>query len=1511
MAGGSRRRRALMALGTVVVLTTWGGWWITGTDGGRRWLVAQLTPRLNAALAPRGRLRLGTLRTLSRRVIELDSLELVDAAGAPVLQLQHLSVSLDWSALTSRRIHLRRLAVDGVVLAMQKTTTTPWNLLYILAGDSTPPAPGPGFGDDVRVDSLQLTNAAITITAPWAPHPIFQGAARDSVIAAARTAHDLRPVADGWAQVRRITIGQAHAHAARFAVQAPDSTGLILDAAQLTVSDPAVTVTDAAGVVSWTPETMHFTLSHFAMPRSTARLAGMVDWHHEDGLRYDVRVEADAALADLQWIWPALPDSGRGVSQVHARTLADADHAAFTLSGLSVASGASRLAGGITVAVGPTDLALSALDLTVAPITTELMRRLSDGALPEDVRGLVRGRLQARAGGPLSRFVIDDLSARFTDAAAGNATSWLHTAGIVALGAVPAVRNVQLHDLGVDLRTVRRLIPDAPPVDGVLRASARIPEASARGVEMRGLSATWTDGVGTVSQITGDVRVEKRRSGTVVALDLTANPLAMQALARVDTTVRITAPLSGRVTASGSLDSLAWSVALATGQGAPVTAAGVLVWLPQQWRLVADGAIDRFDVSAWMGAGTVPATALTGTLHLAADGTRDRAGAVVLGDARVQMATRQVEAADRPAFDLVADATIDRDRLQVDSALLHLAGITVTATGGLARVLPSDSAGVASPVMIDTLQLSARIDSLEAVGRQLAHFANALMPVDSAAARQLQRLAADTLHGDATLAGDIVGTLDDATATWSLGARALQVGSIRVGRIFGSARVANLLTHPVMTSVATADDVEGIGALHVSSAEVRTTDASASRGGLAFDASSATDEHLIIRARYDRQGSAFSLTADSLDFRAGGIDWLSTTPLRLYRDSTVARLEALEVRSSQGGRITAQASLPATGGIAASAHLERFPAGQAAELALGTPPTTGFVTGDVALQGTRAAPRLTANFVVDSLGQRGTVLPRIVATTAYTDGQVSAEASMQDTTGGRVTVRGRMPYDLTGTPSTNPAPSPTIAAQLVADSLRLEGLGLVFEGVERLRGAVNGQVDIAGTLARPVATGRLALSGAGARLPQLGIEPSDGAAQLVAAGDSVVLEQLRFRSGRVGDTLGVRGVLRLPAAAPASVSARMEFSSVVLAKRPDGTTAVLGGGLSAEGPLTKPVVNGALVIPRATLVIDPLGAGAAIDLAAAATANYLTASELPLAQEAGLGIARIGDVLQVDSLRVDLGTDVWVKTPEATVKLGGSVGLTSRDGVLVPLGQITANRGQYRLDLGVVSRSFRVDSGTVRFFGQASLSPAVDLTATNVVRLTSGEEIPVRVQVGGTLARPVVKLSSTDPLYSSAPESEVISLLIFGAPTFALDGQSQSTVRAVTGVLLPSVGGAVEGALQRLLPVFNTVQVTTAGGQARDDLTPYSLLDNLSISAGKQIGERTFLRLNTGVCRGSAQSSFRSASIWYGVAAEYRLARGLSAQLGVDPGTAPCSRVGGDLFPRMQFGFDLFKDWIF
>ncbi len=109
---------------------------------------------------------------------------------------------------------------------------------------------------------------------------------------------------------------------------------------------------------------------------------------------------------------------------------------------------------------------------------------------------------------------------------------------------------------------------------------------------------------------------------------------------------------------------------------------------------------------------------------------------------------------------------------------------------------------------------------------------------------------------------------------------------------------------------------------------------------------------------------------------------------------------------------------------------------------------------------------------------------------------------------------------------------------------------------------------------------------------------------------------------------------------------------------------------------------------------------------------------------------------------------------------------------------------------------------------------------------------------------------------------------------------------------------------------YSRTRRLTAGGQSQQDLSAFSLLDNLSISAGKQLGPRTFLRLNTGVCRGGS-SSTRGASLWAGIAAEYRFARNLSGQIGVDPGASPCTQLGTNGFPRMQFGFDLFREWIF
>jgi translocation and assembly module TamB len=370
-------------------------------------------------------------------------------------------------------------------------------------------------------------------------------------------------------------------------------------------------------------------------------------------------------------------------------------------------------------------------------------------------------------------------------------------------------------------------------------------------------------------------------------------------------------------------------------------------------------------------------------------------------------------------------------------------------------------------------------------------------------------------------------------------------------------------------------------------------------------------------------------------------------------------------------------------------------------------------------------------------------------------------------------------------------------------------------------------------------------------------------------------------------------------------------NTAILANMIDGTRVIASADLTAAGPLKRPTLTGRVFVPTATIVADPFGASTALDLNSAAARELLGTDEVPVAQTAAQSLSRLGRFVNVQNAQVDFGEDVWVNTPEATVRVTGGLAVVSSGETIAPEGEINANRGTYRLNLGVVKRSFSIDSGSVRFFGNNALPATLDISATNVVRSVGGSsQIPVRVHIGGTLDLPVLTLSSPDPLFAGAPDSEIISLLLFGAPTFTLDGRSQSTVRAVAGVFVPSVGGVLEGSLQRLLPGrFETIQIQTSG--QGDELTTASLLDNLSITAGKQLSDKTFLRFNTGVCRSSAAAS-AGVTLWGGLAIEYVLAPQLTLQVGVDPGASPCSRLGGNTsLPSVQFGFDLFREWIF
>lgn len=1529
----SRQRRFWWAAG--IILGAIGGLGITyyvtvNTERGRRWLLSTVISSANGLFGGRGTLRVGILRSISPTHIVADNVSLVDTAGVPVVTAQHLEGTIAIADLLDKSIHIQRLAVRGLRLDLKRDEKGPWNIAYIISGDTVKKTPRatPGFGDDIRIDSLIVDGGRVATISPWAPHPVFTGAARDSVIAVKDSLHDIVRTDKGtYFERRLIVLERVRAHDAIVVDVEKRPASMQIDSLSGVISDPPIRLAQAAGGLRWTGDSLQLTLGDVRLPASTGTAVGTIDWHNPGPLRYDVVITTNAGLTDLQWIWDVLPSDGRGSATVRMRTLANPDDVEFALSALDVKSGASRITGGIDIVLKPTQMLLQRVDLAFVPLQSDLLRRISYEALPKEIRGTFTGKLVAREGGPLTAFKMDLLNARFADALVpGGAVSTATVRGTVAIGERPRAWGMTLDDARVDLRTIRALspalIPEMPAIDGILTARGVIRSADLDAVDLTNVGLTWTDAVGNVSTVRGDLRARfggANAPAPLVNAVLQLDPLAMRALARIDTTLPIRGAISGRVTLDGSTEALRWTASLRASDGTGVVAAnnanadgsavmmqGTAALTPSAWQLTATGALNQFDLRAWMGRSAVPSTAVDGTVSLSAQGPRTAAGALATDNESLALTIgsmvadwKQSAADDRPAFDFLGSVSLGAERLQVDSATAHIGGVTFEARGALAR----DS------MKIDTLTLSARADSLGAVRAQLGRLAAMTQSVDSSAAQSLRALAADTLEGDLSLSGYLYGSLTDAGATAAIGARAMQVGAIRVGRVFGSAKADHVFTRPAFEGAATADDIDGLGAIRLQTVGFRVAQANADSGLLVLDVSSQTEAHLLARGIYTRSPSAFAVALDSLHLAYADVVWRTAKPITLQQDSAGFHLFPVELRSNSTGVLTAAVDVPKSSAISGSLRLEQFPVGEIAALLAGTPTFAGTLSGTAELTGTRPLPLLSWMLRGDSLGIDGFRLPSINSTGRYADRTLVASAVLADSLGGALRAEARVPIDLAIASVEKRLLSDQVDANITADSLRLDGLPLAIDGLQRLRGRVSGRLALTGNVDRPVARGTMTADGVGAFFRDLNIEPTDGRIVLRAAEDSLILETLRIRSGGLFDTIGASGSLHFHAGEPSTVALKVSANNAIMSRQRDGTDLDVSGNMSLVGPLKRPTLSGALFVPRANLVFDPLGARNALDLSSEAARELLGAEEVPVAETAAQSLAALGSVINVGNARVDLGNEVWVQTPESRVKVSGGLSIAMSGDRLALEGELSANRGQYRLDLGVVSRSFTIDSGRVRFFGSSAIAPTLDISATNTVRVSGGSAIPVRVHIGGTYDVPVLTLSSSDPLYASAPESEIISLLIFGAPTFALDGAGQSTVRAVTGVLLPSVGGAVEGALQRFFPGINTIQVTTAGGQSQQDLSALSLLDNLSISAGKQIGERTFLRANTGVCRGGAAST--RSSLWIGLSAEYRITRNLSGQVGMDPGSAPCTQLGTNGFPRLQFGFDLFREWIF
>ncbi|MFL5517953.1 MAG: translocation/assembly module TamB domain-containing protein, partial [Gemmatimonadales bacterium] len=272
--------------------------------------------------------------------------------------------------------------------------------------------------------------------------------------------------------------------------------------------------------------------------------------------------------------------------------------------------------------------------------------------------------------------------------------------------------------------------------------------------------------------------------------------------------------------------------------------------------------------------------------------------------------------------------------------------------------------------------------------------------------------------------------------------------------------------------------------------------------------------------------------------------------------------------------------------------------------------------------------------------------------------------------------------------------------------------------------------------------------------------------------------------------------------------------------------------------------------------------------------------------------------VRIDNLRMEMGSDVWLRSAEANIQLEGSVRVDKVEQTYNPIGTLNAPRGTYTLKIGPVTRDFTVTRGQVTYTGD--LNATLDIEARHTVPTVRGDEIPIIAQITGTLYQPKLALTST--VRPPITETDLVSYLITGYPANEANQVGQGGALQ-TG--LAYFSSALSSELERALIQDLGVPIDLIEIRPGVSASPAGGATLTQLAAGWQIGKKTFLTFNAGFCPDFSQLSYKNL----GASLEFRFSHEWKLQSSVEPTIQSCSNFGttnrlGNTNPY-QIGFDI------
>ena len=444
--------------------------------------------------------------------------------------------------------------------------------------------------------------------------------------------------------------------------------------------------------------------------------------------------------------------------------------------------------------------------------------------------------------------------------------------------------------------------------------------------------------------------------------------------------------------------------------------------------------------------------------------------------------------------------------------------------------------------------------------------------------------------------------------------------------------------------------------------------------------------------------------------------------------------------------------VPRSGNVVANFQIENLDIKRLFHDIAGKPMAAGTVNGRLDAQGTIAD--LNARLDVQMRDLRNEEWPDVEPATMdlsaqATHGRLAISGKLQQRRIRPLELTASMPFDIPKIARARKLPDETpITGKARLPRSSVNFLRQFVPAVEQLDGEVALDVDVNGTIGRPV------LSGAGdirvnvARFK----DPTVPALQnlntrLDFAGDTVTVE--RFGGELAGGPFAVSGRVTFPKLTQPTLDLQLKAESVLVARN-DTLTARADADLKVTGPFLTATVTGNVAMTNSHFLKN-------IDLIPIGLPGR-PAPEPPSARP---------EFSLPDPPFRDWKFDVAIKTKDpvlirGNLATGGAIG----DLKLTGTGLHPQLQGLVRMENVEATLPFsrlQVSYGFLYFDPSDSFNPRIDLQGTSVIR-----DYTVRVYVYGTLLSPEAIFTSEPPL----AQEEIISLIATGATRAELSGGS-------------------------------------------------------------------------------------------------------------------------------------------